>query len=284
MTSIVCWFEKNENCEIWVVGDSKISETKKFASSSNNDEVTYTMLLESGAKIFSIPLICKTIDANGFFEKIFLETKIGLAYAGSSLIGLNVQAALTTIFSSLINTSGIPPSIDSLADYASMIIKSYINTLAVMKPDSALCEFLIMGYCNQTNDYKVCHLSPDFSSGKFDLSIEITSSKNSNNDFLVLLGDKKDEITSSVKTYKKQNPSKTRAPKHVLQEIIQNEIYPSIGGHIQLGICHNGDFNVYSTCLPITGTPKAYLSYLGFDVSGDASRVGNCMVGIKGMV
>ena len=273
MTSIVSWFNEESNGAVWTAGDSKVTD----------GGVNPSMLLDSGAKIFSIPLLCKGPGPSGFFDQLILESKVGLAFAGSSLIGLNVHAALSTIFSNLNYVQAVP-SMDELAEYVRMIAKSYIDTLAVMRQEGALCEFLFVGYCHIANCYKICEIRPDFSSGTFELSLTIHDSNTSQPEEYYILGDKKAEIRNAIDNYRLDKDSEgilwRRAPKVVLQEIIQEERYQTIGGHLQLGICIGENFMPFSS---LVGMQEAYLSYLGFDVTGDAGRIGGCMVGITGM-
>ena len=71
----------------------------------------------------------------------------------------------------------------------------------------------------------------------------------------------------------------------VIEGEVGNPTNESIGGHVQLGICNSGGFQVYSLCRPFKeGSPAAYLSYLGLNVSSDFSVIGNCLIGMPGMV
>ncbi|WP_413693184.1 hypothetical protein [Psychromonas sp. KJ10-2] len=274
MTSIASWFHNEGHDSIWVVGDSKITNTS-------------SMLIDIGAKIFSIPLICKGVGKSGFLDSTFLETKIGLAYAGSSLVGLNVQAALTTVFANLGGT-GIAPSMDSIVEFSKNIIKSYISTLAVSADRGALCEFSMFGYCHVDNELKMYHLKPDLSSGMFDIEIITYLESEVDNNFVLLLGDKRYEINEEINnkrtSYSSDHILWQRAPQTVLKEIVQTDKYETVGGHIQMGICDPSGFHPYSTLNYVKGEePKAYLSYLGFHTSGYSGQVGNCFVNINGM-
>ncbi|HDM8062548.1 hypothetical protein [Vibrio harveyi] len=277
MTSIVSWFNHELNSEsggaVWIVGDSKVTDGGDNPS----------MLLDSGAKVFSIPLLCKVPSSSGAFDKLVLESKVGLAFAGSSLIGLNVHAALSTIFSNL-NVIQQIPTMDELAEYVRMIAKSYIDTLAVMKQEGALCEFLFVGYCHVTKCYKICEIRPDFTSGMFELSLTINDSETAKPEDFFILGDKKEQVSSAIDEYRSEQELDSilwhRAPKMMLQKIIEEDKYQTIGGHLQLGICINRDFTPFSS---LVGMEAAHLSYLGFDVTGDASHIGGSMVGIIGM-
>ncbi|WP_345197071.1 hypothetical protein [Kistimonas scapharcae] len=270
------WFNAENNGSVWVVGDSLITR-------GSGD---YTTLIDSGAKIFAVPLICKAPDESNFFGRTVLDTKIGLAYAGSSLVGLNIYAVLSTIFPNLVAIEGSrPPSIEDLGSYAKMISKSYIQSLAQITPDSAPCELSIMGFCSSTGLYKICHIYPDFSSGSFDMSMTTYSNEDSKDDFVLLLGDRKSEIESLIKSKRDSITEKDitwyRAPQHVLNQLVSNNTYGSIGGYLQQGLCFGRDFTITSRLISNNGT---FLSHLGFDVTGDASRVGSCIVGMPGMI
>ncbi len=270
MTTIACWFnQEQQNHSIWVCGDSKIS--------SGN-----TSLLESGAKIFSIPVICFAPGLSGFFDKQIYRSDIGLAYAGSSLVGLNLNAVLTTCLSRL-NFIHQLPSLDDIVEFAGRLIRLYVSQLSVSSGAAALCEIAIVGFCTLEHKLKIYHLLPQSSDAGIVYKSEVYSDGQTLDNFVLLLGADKKRILSQIETEREMYGSGIawwRVPKRVIEAEISSPQHCSIGGHPQLGICNQLGFYVYSLCRP---SPNQFLSYLGFDVANDIGTIGGCIVGMPGM-
>ena len=166
-----------------------------------------------------------------------------------------------------------------------------MRTLSISTAHRALCEISISGFCPVERVFKIFHISPTPSftgADGLDVSVDSYTRQGVSDDFVLLLGDKQNDIASKITEFREaiedQNIRWWRAPKYVLENIISERTYPTIGGHLQLGICMSNGFTPYSTCQPAEGEgSRAFLSYLGFNVSGDAQKVGNCFVGITGM-
>jgi hypothetical protein len=273
MTTIACWFNKESSQHsIWVCGDSKISNQT-------------STLLESGAKIFSIPVLCLSTSDSGFFDKPIYYTTLGLAYAGSSLIGLNLNAALSTCLSKL-NTLGKPPSLNDIAAFACSLLHLYVSQLSFSAGSNALCEIAIIGYCPLENKLKIYHLEPQLGVSEFHYKITAHSISDSEDSFVLLLGCDKDRISAQIASQRSEqkNIAWWREPKKVIEAEVSSSENPKIGGHTQLGICDQFGFQVYSLCRPhqLEQSP-AYLSYLGFDVTADIGKIGECYIGMPGM-
>jgi hypothetical protein len=279
MTSIVCWFNKEASESIWIVGDSRISK---------NSGKENTVLIDSGAKLFGIPVICRKPSETGFFDNLFYVNTLGMAYAGSSLVGLNVQAALSTILTNLCSVGAIP-SLSEIANYSANLVQDYIRSLGTIACDRAICEISLCGFCHVERQFKIAHLKPNVCVTSIDVDAELFASNQVDDGFFLLLGDKKDYVKDKIVSLREKQKEKDirwwRSPKFAIGELIDKGDFNTIGGHLQLGIVNQAGYSPYSVCRPIEGEePKSYLSYLGFDVSGNFSQVGSCFVGINGMV
>jgi len=269
MTTIACWFNKEHpNHSTWVCGDSKISSPT-------------STLLESGAKIFSVPVMCLAPSNTGFFDKQVYYANIGMAYAGSSLVGLNLNAALSTCLSRL-NTHGNPPSLSDIANFASRLLHLYVSQLSVTAGVNALCEIAIVGHCPMENELKIYHLEPQVDVTSFRYNTTPYSSSGSGDEFVLLLGADKGRILSQINAQRsgQRDIAWWRKPMRVIEDEVSASENRKIGGHLQLGICNQFGFQAYSLCRP---PPSPFLSYLGFDVASDFGNIGGCRIGMPGM-
>ena len=77
----------------------------------------------------------------------------------------------------------------------------------------------------------------------------------------------------------------SRIPRYVIQDKINDEAFPTIGGDLQLGIADKYGFRAFALCKPVvTGQPPALISYLGRELTTDLMHVGRALVGSQAMV
>lgn len=154
----------------------------------------------------------------------------------------------------------------------------------------ALCEIALVGFCPIERQLQIYHLRPSVGSvGSvgIEYTIQEHGTNSESNDFVLLLGADKDRISQRIQEDRRNKNDLIwwRTPKNVIRGEIHESENPTIGGHMQLGICNDTGFDIYSLCLPRrAGSPEAYLSYLGFDLDRDIGDIGGCFVGIPGMV
>jgi len=272
VTTIACWFNRESpHHSVWVYGDSKISKGT-------------STLLESGAKIFSVPMTCFAQGESGFFDNPVCQTNIGLAYAGSSLVGLNLNAALATCLSRLNYVSSLP-SLNDVAAFAHRLLNLYVSQLAISSGGGAACEIALVGGCPVEGQIKIFYLYPETGDSGFSYVTESYSDQIVKDEFVLLLGADKERIARRIDEEREgQGVCWWRTPKRVIDSEVSDPLHESIGGHAQLGICTQTGFDVYSLCRPREpGKPAAYLNYLGFDVSHDIGVIGGCHIGMPGM-
>lgn len=65
----------------------------------------------------------------------------------------------------------------------------------------------------------------------------------------------------------------SRAPRYVIQDHINDEAFPTIGGDLQLGIADKLGFRAFARCKPSSAGP-AIISYLGRELTPDLLYVG----------
>lgn len=276
MTTIACWFNKESTSQppsVWICGDSKVS-----TSSSS------TTLIESSPKIFAIPVRCFVGGASGFFDKLFSNTTIGVAYAGNSLVGLTFNSALATCLARL-NSMSTPPALDDIAKFSSKLLEMYVRQLAFAFPRNAECEIALVGFCPVEARNKIYHLTPSVDSGNLQYCVATYGDQQAD-DFVLVLGKDTTRIKENIRLLrmnKEKDLSWWRAPKEVVSSEVRTPLHATIGGHLQLGIGTHQGFELYSVAQTSDGGSGDYLSYLGLDVSGDFGRIGPCWVGMTGM-
>lgn len=271
MTTIACWFNREENTRIWICGDGKLSRDQ-------------TKLLESAAKIFSIPVRCYAPDSQGLFERCIYSTNISMAYAGSSLVGLNVYAALGACLARLNTINDAPPSLNDVAKFAREIMKAYISQLSVSAGSGALAELVLGGYCPIEEDFIFFHIKPVLTGNSWDCETFRYGNNDTPDEHVLLIGSDKDRIREAIVTMREGKDGLWwwRVPIDVVMKEIKESPNHKIGGHMQMGIGNQSGFELYSI-LDHSRAGPATMSYLGFNVFQDFNQIGNCVVGMRSM-
>lgn len=272
MTAIAIWcnHEVANNPSLWIAADSRIT-------SSNS------VLVEDGAKIFPLQVICRSPDTTGMFTKICHAHSYGYCFAGSTLMGQNSYLGLTPILGNLITLTGQYPSLGEVADYTHKYLQKTFEEYAFHVGGNAAFEVCLFGYCPQTNSLSAHHFHPIMNSLGL-VEIGRTDAINMKDKDFLYLGDEKPTMKNRIDdAFKGQTvPGRplSRIPKHIILDCIADENLPTIGGNLQLGIADEFGFRPYAICRPIVpGEPGAYISYLGKNLSGDMAQVGPAIVG-----
>lgn len=276
MTAIAIWInEEIQNYpSLWVVADSRVSSGSGI-------------LIEDGAKIFTLPIICKKSGKDSFFTDNYYQHSVGFCFAGSTLMGQNSFLSLQPLLSNLFSVEGYIPSLEEIANYILSYLKQTFDDYKVVGASNSMLEAAIFGYCHVTSKLCVFHFLPEFGSNGCFMTMKNCDCKKTS-DF-VYLGDKKSEMIEKIKvSFKSESiPGRpvSRVPRYVIEDEIQENDSSSIGGDIQLGIAGVHGFSTYKICKPYKkGEPKAYFSYLGRELTEELSHVGNAIVGGNAIV
>ncbi len=282
MTIIATWLnkEKPTSPTLWTLTDSRLSKTDRMP------------LLNCGAKLFSIRIICLKPDTAGFFTNIYFSTTIGMTFAGSSLMGLSLYAFLSHTLGNLTDPKGLSmPSIEDISVHADAALKQLLINHVETSMNPARCEVSIFGSCSKSQEFNVFHITQRQSNPP--IILETNKVDISDDIFTHLMGDFKAEISKEIANYRSSLAEKNicwwRSPKKIIQDAINENKYDTIGGGIQIGITFPNPvgFQAYSVIRPIKiGQPAATLLYQNIDLSIDPNlqHVGNCVVGVTGMV
>ena len=277
MTIVVHWIN-NENINfpnLWVVTDSLLSNSSKYTREIKP-------LFQCGAKLFSIRIICLQPDNNGFLNNIYFSTTVGMSFAGSSLLALNLYAFLSFSLTNLMGNGIDTPSLKGIAQHAYTVFQSLLNDYIEVNFDSPPCEISIFGFCPVTHGYELYHI------------VHRGVDKNStfkridwHSENFHLMGDHKEDIKQHINEYQLNNNVNARAPKIVVEDLIKKETYKTIGGRRQLGICNSMGFHLMAICKSIIhGQPQATFFYQNIDIYSQEqlNRIDNLLVGVKAMI
>lgn len=274
MTAIAIWcnHEIPENPGLWIAADSRVSD-------SDGD-----LLINDAAKIFALPVIGRTVGAEGLFTQLHYTHSYGYCFAGDTLLGQNAYLSLLPLLTNLVSLSDNPDCIPPLADVASYIhryLSFTFDDCKVRRTEHSLFEVAVFGHCARTNRLSVYHfITRHDDDGVYKVTCKSHEHMQENN--FIYLGARNLDIPSKIEAALRAasipgRPT-SRAPRYVIQDHIDNVSAPTIGGDLQLGIADKFGFRAFPLLKPsVEGS--AIISYLGRDLSSDLRWVGPAFVG-----
>ncbi|MFA5315837.1 MAG: hypothetical protein WC369_00225 [Dehalococcoidales bacterium] len=274
MTSIAIWLSQERFVNsLWAVGDSRISQQIGQDCITRHDH---------GAKIFSIDYACENIRESPERRQAYFHGSIGLAYAGYSNVGLSLYAVLSSLLRSL--GGGGETALPTIADISHLAARVMTNYLRALGQEGK-CECALFGFCPKAREPQIYHITLDTTVDPF---IYKSTPFNLNDDAVLILGASKDFVRKAIIEYRSdpQNAGRrARAPRYVLEQIIESRVDPTIGGNIQLAIASNVKCENYWISTPIEkGKTEAQMVYLGLDIFDKPIKVGDCYIGMHGMI
>ena len=247
MTIVVSWISKErEFPTLWTVADSRLSKPS---------ETEIKPLLDCGSKLFSIRIVCTKPDYYGHhFDDIYYSTTLGMAFAGSSLLALNLYAFISYTLGTMGSTNGSVPSMEEIAQHVNTAFKALLNNFIEINMDSAPCEVSIFGFCPIKKQHQLFHIRHE---GK-DKTILFDEFNFIDNNSMHLMGSHQDDILELILSKRKSILSSSgigkkfwRSPLNTIEQIIEEQVYPDIGGKVQLGISYPLGFRLTPVMIKI---------------------------------
>lgn len=278
MTAIVIWCNSEilEYPTLWAVADSLVSRDSG------------SPLIGDAAKLFSLPVICKSPSADGFFSTLSSQHTYGYAFAGSTLVGQNTYLSLLPLLTNLISHKPYTPSLSEVAAFlAKYLAVAYEDVKVSMGPD-AMFSIAIFGWCPVKLALELYRFQPKKAdSGIYE--IDCTQYTNWVSTPFVYLGDCSDRVSESIARALRNESTpgrpQSRSPRYVIEDCIRSAEFPKIGGDIQLATANELGFHQYMLCRPRNpGKPEAYFSYLGRELNNQLTQLGGAQIGLLGMV
>jgi len=283
MTAISIWcnHEIAENPGLWIAADSRIS-----TSSSS--------LIDDAAKVFALPVVCRSPGANGLFTERYYDHSYGYCFAGDTLLGQNAYLSLAPLLSNLVSSNCYKPSLDDVARYIHLYLSHTFDDCKSHRAEHSIFEVALFGYCPVTSSLSAYHFFPTRKQGIFKMTCQ--PHKNMQESHFLYLGDQKAHVILKIRTALEADSSPmtafiaaskgrplSRIPRYVIQDLINDETFPKIGGDLQLGIADKFGFRAFTLCKPST-SGQAIISYLGRELAPGLQYVGSALVGGESMV
>jgi len=282
MTAIVIWcnHEIAEKPALWLAADSLVSSGG-------------SKLIGDAAKVFALPVICRSPGENGFFTERYYDHTYGYCFAGDTLLGQNAYLSLVPLLSNLFSSTSYIPSLADVARYVHTYLSHTYDDCKVGRANNAALEAALFGHCSITNTLSAYHFFPKKENDVFRMTLK--PYENMQERQFLYLGDLKPHMCSQIKEAlatdstpmaeweaRSKGRRLSRAPRYVIQDHINDESFPSIGGALQLGIADRFGFRAFPLCKPdVNGL--AIISYLGRELTQDLQYVGRALVGGEAM-
>jgi len=267
MTAIANWINKESTDyhSIWSIGDSKVTD--------KNSGTTLTL---ENSKVLENPI--SVIDLSSHPEKRFkyFNHSIGFSYAGSTLIGLNCFATLSTMLLNLGGINGVIPDLKNISSLASKVIDYYSKSISNLYNPF---EAIIYGYCHFNKRLERYSISKKEINGEL-----FYVPDNISEETIFLLGDKKTEILEQINNNQKLILDKNsqdywRSPLKTLSNITTSNLYESIGGGTQLNIANQFGCNPYQA---VGEREDSSMKFRNIDIDLDiGSQLGDSLVRIS---
>lgn len=270
MTGIVIWpsYVHPTTPRIWASGDSLISQAGGSPSP----------LIQDGAKIFSVPIVCRSIGRDGLFTEPYFAHTLGYCFAGSTLMGQNSFLSASPLLTTLTSEKRYIPSIEDIVRFFHYFMSSSYDNYKVIAQSRAHFEAALFGWCHNSGALEAWHFKPSDASGVWRIGFEKA-------DFCVsgsflYLGDYKDIAKSKLEGAFLLEPQNEQVPRKVIQELIRSTKYHSIGGDEQLAIANGFGLQPYQLARSSDsgGLPTKF-THLGIELTDKIACVGEAKVG-----
>lgn len=284
MTAIAIWcnHEVTENPGLWFAADSRVSTSSGSA------------LIDDGAKVFALPIVCRSAAENGLFTERYYDHTYGYCFAGDTLLGQNAYLSLVPLLSNLVSSASYIPSLADVATYMQSYLSLTFDDCKALRAEHSLFEVALFGHCSRTKELSAYHFIPINKNNIFKMTCE--SHENMQENEFLYLGNEKAHMNSQIKAAFAADSTHlaafyaasagrrlNRIPRYVIQDHINNNSIPSIGGDLQLGIADRLGFRAFPLCKPgVTG--QAIITYLGRKLTPDLQYVGSALVSGQAMV
>ena len=268
MTGIAIWpsYIDLERPRIWASGDSLISQHGG------------SPLIQDGAKIFSVPVVCRSVGKDGLFSEPYFAHTLGYCFAGSTLMGQNSFLSAAPLLTTLTSEEKYIPSMEDVAKYFHYFMRNSYDYYKAIAQGGAQFEAAIFGWCHNAKALEAWHFKPSDASGAWEIVIEKVDFCESGR--FLYLGDHKDHVKVELATAVLLCADNEQAPRKVIQELIESEIYGSIGGDEQLAIANEFGLQPYQLARStVSGRPPTKFTHLGIELTDDIAWVGKARVG-----
>ena len=278
MTVVAIWFEPTEQV-LWSVADTRISAPGPTGGS--------TIMTDSGAKLFAIPIHCHASRMNlEFRKKTLYQSSVGYAFAGDVLPATMTFATASTFLQNLTTVgSDEPPRLSEIAAMIGLLGQRFSKE-ALGSSNGSYGKFIaaVFGWCPTLNRFAIYKLTPRLTPSKFEMQIEETLPDD--NVSIVSFGTGAARLIQRLDDIRRFGDKYHRTahlPKIAVEKLIEEDM-GDVGGSLSIGAATRDGFRLYSYVTPIVmGKPEARISFNGIDLGENAGLIGHYMISVDGI-
>jgi hypothetical protein len=271
MTVVAIWLEPTEQV-LWSVADTRISQSGLSGGT--------TIMTDSGAKLFAIPIRCyQAIMDLSSPKKELYSSSVGYAFAGAVLPATMTVATSSTFLQNLTTVgSNDPPRLSEIAAMIGRLAERFSKE-SLASSNGTYGEFTaaVFGWCPVLDEFAIYKLKPRLSS-RFQMACEEQRPKN--NSTVVSFGSGAARLTrhiAHIRDHGDEFNRTARIPKLAIEAVIKQDV-GDVGGSLSIGIATRNGFSLRSHVTPIVpGKPEAKISFNGIDLDHDL-MVGHYMI------
>ncbi|MGD9571116.1 MAG: hypothetical protein AB7V62_04445 [Thermoleophilia bacterium] len=241
------------------------------------------ILTDEGAKLFSLPVVCRRPDADGFFSVPYFIRDFGVGCVGSTLGYQNIYAFLVASLSNLVGDGKHVPSLGDIAAMAARVATAYVRSVGQHNRLAHRLELVVAGQCPATGPSAYA-VVPRLENDCIHFRADEVALDGGRAHFIGDCTQKADEALLAARAGESEaSIGWHRAPARVVREFIEDPELPTIGGDAQIGLTVGARFVRMGTVSPIVeGQPAAVMRLNNIDILA-AGNVGPCAIGIDGM-
>jgi hypothetical protein len=278
MTVVAIWFEPTEQL-LWSVADTRISQPGSSGGT--------TIMTDSGAKLFAIPIRCHQSRMRPNFRKQELySSSVGYAFAGDVLPATMTLATASTYQQNLTTVgSNDPPRLSEVAAMIGRLAERFSKeALASSSGKYGKFTAAVFGRCPILDEFAIYKLDPRLTSSTF--QIECQELRPKDNSTVVSFGSGAARLARQIdhiRQYGDKFHRTAHVPKLAAEALIEQDS-GDVGGSLSIGAATRNDFRLYSYVTPIVpGKPEAKISFNGIDLDQGNQLVGHYMIAIDGI-
>lgn len=255
MTAVIIWMNEQEK-GLWAVSDTKVSSTDGLGK-----------LIGNASKILPLPIVMHlphTFENGIQWSNVYSGPELGLCFAGSTIVAQNTYLALAQLLGNLqIKDKEYIPSFSSIAEYIFKYVEASWNETKYTMQEKGVFEIAVFGYCLVDQEFSIYRYYVD----PMTKNILVQHKKKPKDLEFIVLGDKRTEIEERIsqEILASGAPGRPagRAPRRILEGLLEDTSFPTIGSGIQLAISTSLGFRIIPTINGKTGECK----FLGLDIT-----------------
>lgn len=272
MTLIMAWRELDQDL-VWVASDSRLSAPGELAGR--------ILLSDIAAKVLTVPVVLRYRIGDDMLGRVVQQETFILAFSGSSLVAMQVYAAVSAAWSQLItfNESRLP-TIGTFAAHIKIFLKEYAVSVSGAFGKLQQCACILLGACPVSKKIEGWCLETIMADRQVDVAHrELDLSPGS----IELFGSGKTKAETFLADVTCNNPMGwNREPLNMLRQRLRDGFAADVGGAVQIGYATPyGCFLAYDV-QPVEDGVGVQAQFRGIEMS-KIEALGNIFLGIHGL-